>query len=99
MSNSIILHVPHSSTWIPRTIDRSSISNLDENLRFMTDWYTDELFDLPVPKLVFPVSRLVCDVERFRDDSMEEMSRRGMGVCYTHGYDGKPLRQFGAKEK
>lgn len=99
MNRHFLLHIPHSSTIIPKEFRLSFVSDPDENLRFMTDWYTDELFDIPMPKIVFPVSRLICDVERFRDDSTEEMSLRGMGVCYTHGYDGNPLRCFNAKEK
>jgi len=38
----------------------------------MTDWFTDRLFQHPAAwPLVFPWSRLVCDVERLFDDSME----------------------------
>ena len=44
----------------------------------MTDWYTDELFDFGFgDRLVYPVSRLVCDPERFRDDEREEMAQIG----------------------
>ncbi len=99
MSASIIFHIPHSSEYVPAALRKSFVAGLDENLRAMTDRYTDELFDLPVQKIVFPVSRLICDVERFRDDSAEEMSRCGMGVCYTHGYDGTLLRRFSEEEK
>ena len=95
----VILHVPHSSERIPREFRGSFVSDIDENLRYMTDRFTDELFDLPAPKLIFPISRLICDVERFRDDAKEEMSLRGMGVCYTRSFDGKPLRRFDEKEK
>ena len=65
----------------------------------MTDRYTDKLFDLHAPKLIFPISRLICDVERFRDDAMEEMARCGMGVCYTRGHDGKPLRRLDSQRR
>ena len=37
----------------------------------MTDRYTDELFEHE-NSIVFSVSRLVCDVERFRNESDEE---------------------------
>jgi hypothetical protein len=43
----------------------------------MTDAYTDELFPLtPVEagRVVFPVSRLVCDVERFSSDDDEPLA-------------------------
>jgi len=59
----------------------------------MTDWFTDELFDLPgTNRIVFPVSRLVVDPERFLDDSMEIMAERGMGVVYTRTSQGRELR-------
>jgi N-formylglutamate deformylase len=52
----------------------------------MTDAYTDELFPLtPVEaaRVIFPVSRLVCDVERFPSDDDKPMAARGMGAIYT----------------
>lgn len=59
----------------------------------MTDWFTDELFDLPgTHRIIFPVSRLLVDPERFLDDSMEIMAERGMGVVYTRTSQGRELR-------
>lgn len=52
----------------------------------MTDAYTDELFpvtQVEAGRVVFPLSRLVCDVERFPSDEDEPMASRGMGVIYT----------------
>ena len=52
----------------------------------MTDAYTDELFPMTpfeAGRLVFPVSRLICDVERFPSDEHEPMAPRGMGAIYT----------------
>ena len=94
MNNPILLHIPHSSTIIPEEYKTDFTADLSDELRFMTDWYTDDLFDYPATKLVFPISRLVCDVERFRDNRREEMYRRGMGVCYTHGYAGTRIRSL-----
>lgn len=54
----------------------------------MTDWYTDELFINGIGKpLVAPVSRLISDMERFKDDMKEEMSTVGMGICYTRTHN------------
>ena len=85
----IIFHTPHSSTYIPeqyRELFYLNKEQLEQELLRMTDSYTDELFEIPeIPtenRLVFPYSRLICDVERFRDDSMESMAKKGMGVCY-----------------
>jgi len=62
----------------------------------MTDRYTDELFDLPgerIVPLIYPVSRLVVDPERFRSDADEPMSARGMGAVYVNTAFGEPLRR------
>ena len=71
----MIIHIPHASTLIP-TEHRAAFvqTELTHEIAVMTDWYCDELFALDAPTLVFPVSRLVCDPERFREDSEETMS-------------------------
>jgi N-formylglutamate amidohydrolase len=61
----------------------------------MTDWHTDTLFALPndaATTVLFPVSRLVVDPERFVDNSSEPMASKGMGVIYTRTSDGRALR-------
>ena len=61
----------------------------------MTDAYIDELFDYHaegVQKVIFPISRLVLDPERFLDDDQEIMAERGMGVIYTQTSSGQRLR-------
>ena len=95
----LLLHIPHASRIIPDEYKNEYTGDLTDELRRMTDWYTDELFDLNAAKIVFPVSRLVCDVERFRDDRLEEMSVRGMGACYTHGNRGTPIRSLTAEKR
>ena len=68
---------------------------IKDEINLLTDWFTDELFDLPYPKIVTPFSRVFCDVERFEDDSLEVMSRKGMGMCYTHMDNGEVMRDVG----
>ncbi len=86
----MILHIPHSST---DTLEKDFLCTLDLELERMTDVNTDKLFDHPdATKVIFPISRLICDPERFQDDSMEEMASKGMGVCYTTNSFGEPLR-------
>ena len=99
MYNEFLLHIPHASVRIPDGCRTQFLTDPEDEFPFMTDWYTDELFDLPARKLIFPVSRLVCDPERFRDDSLEEMSLRGMGACYTKTHDGTPLRELSAVQR
>jgi len=90
-NNHVILHVPHSSTFVPNDCQfLLSASSLAMEIEKLTDHHTHKLFDCDgASKLVFPVSRLVVDPERFIDDPMESV---GMGVVYTHTTDGDPLR-------
>ena len=101
-SNSpLLLHVPHASTFIPpEELPRFCPIDLADELLKMTDRYCDELFT-GYKKVVFPVSRLVCDPERFRDDAEESMSRIGMGAVYTRTSSGELLRKVteGEREK
>jgi N-formylglutamate deformylase len=95
-----ILHIPHSSTVIPVEEQEEMVVDglaLQAELLAMTDHYTDELFGLESPmvtQVVFPVSRLLVDPERFEDDAQEPMSERGMGVIYTRGSQGNLLREM-----
>lgn len=90
---NIILHIPHSSLIIPDydgyVVDRDTLM---KEMNLVTDWFTEELFDLPFQKIVTPYSRIFCDVERFEDDLMETMSVYGMGMCYTHLDNGQVMR-------
>ena len=99
MKSHVILHLPHSSVRIPRSESAPFTADLDRELDEMTDWYTDRLFNAGLDRLVFPVSRLVCDVERFRDDAQESMSAVGMGAVYTRCHDLSPLRSVSAEER
>ena len=98
--NCIILHIPHSSLVIPKeALQQYDKSFLQEELLLMTDWYTAELFSLPYSSIVFPYSRLFCDVERFRDDAKEEMSQKGMGAVYTRTHNNVEFRKLLPEEK
>lgn len=89
MKTPILLHIPHSSLNIPKAVrDMLCVSEaeLERELLRMTDRYTDILFDLPTistHSIIYPVSRLVVDPERFEDDEKEPMAAIGMGVIYT----------------
>ena len=93
-----VLHIPHGADVIPDDVRRSFIVSdacLYHERRVSTDWFTSELFGLPPSEattVLFPVSRLVLDPERFLDDASEPLASRGRGVVYTHTVDGRPLR-------
>jgi N-formylglutamate amidohydrolase len=93
----MILHIPHSSQHIPEEVRPFILLDdmeLREELIRMTDAYTDELFMFSGSvSVVFPISRLAVDPERFLDDSEEPMAEKGMGVIYTKTSDGRPLRK------
>ena len=92
----VILHIPHSSMYIPDDLYDSfclGYDELEKEKLKMVDKYTDELFDSDLHKrIVFPVCRLVVDPERFADDSMESMAEKGLGAVYTKTEEGNPLR-------
>lgn len=100
MSN-LILHIPHSSRRIPpkyRDEFLFSDEGLSSEFLKMTDAYTDMLFPKKYLRVVFPVSRLVCDPERFRNDINEPMSKKGMGAVYTHSSSGQFFRIVKSRE-
>ena len=94
----MILHIPHSSTIIPTELRNQIVLSEEElanELLLMTDAFTDELFNSPdvTSAIRFPISRILVDVERFSDNTLEPMSKVGMGMIYTHTADGKTLKR------
>lgn len=75
-----ILHIPHDSCFIPRSVLSKLKLNdreLDRELLNMTDFWTFALYANGVAlsqTVIAPVSRLVTDVERFVNDREEPMS-------------------------
>lgn len=103
----VILHVPHSSRYIPEdALNDLLISGpeLEQELDEITDTLTDEIAldavaqlprDFPKPWLfINRTSRFVIDPERFPDDR-EIMNQVGMGAVYTKTTSGAQLRQPG----
>lgn len=94
----MILHIPHASAQIPADVREGlfiSNAELQSELLAMTDWFTDDLFDYNghlASKVIYPVSRLVADPERFPDDTKEIMAKCGMGAVYTRTSGGDVLR-------
>jgi N-formylglutamate amidohydrolase len=94
----IILHIPHSSTYVPFYEGFvTAKEEIDNEINNLTDWHTEELFNLPYSKIIAPFARVFCDVERFPDDSIEVMTKSGMGMCYTHFDSGKLMRNVSSE--
>ena len=90
--NCILFHVPHSSLNIPKkywSICKIDKDYINKTNIFLSDYLTDKLIPNKCHKLVFKYSRIFCDVEKFKDDSKEVMSKKGMGVIYTNDCDNK----------
>mgnify|MGYP006277277861 FL=1 len=94
----LILHIPHSSARIPSR-DGFLISEemLANELDKLTDWYTDDLFCSDADEMIIAdFSRLFCDAERFEDDRIEVMAKKGMGMLYHTTDSGLPMRRISA---
>ena len=92
----ISIHVPHSSTYIPKEFRNQFIlrqSELSYEIEVMTDHYTDEMVSWSNQVIRFEYSRLLVDVERFWDDKDEPMSKVGMGATYKLGHKLQPIRK------
>lgn len=91
-----IFHIPHSSKYIPEEyLDDYLVTR--EYLNLSNDIICDNDLDKMVKKfnpnsIIFPYSRLFCDVERFDSDD-EVMNNIGMGVLYTHNHDLVKIRE------
>jgi N-formylglutamate deformylase len=89
----MIVNIPHSSKEIPAGARKQfllSDTDLTTEMIRLTDSYTDELFSASrFSMIVFPVSRLVVDPERFLDDAYESMQAMGMGVVYIRTSQGE----------
>lgn len=81
----MIIHLPHSSRFIPSEYLNQFVlgkERLKHEMNVMTDSFTDELFKFDSAsngsiRVVFPASRLLVDPERFADDSHEPMNEKG----------------------
>jgi N-formylglutamate amidohydrolase len=80
----------------------SDLEKLDLEMREWTDIFTDKIF-IPsrhekrrIATVVFPYSRYYCDVERLKDDPLEEI---GQGIIYEKLRDSNTTRTLSDAEK
>lgn len=100
MRKNILIHIPHSSLYIPEDYQNNSLlpsSELDEENLFMCDYRVNELLDNKSQTIIFPYSRLYCDVERFKSED-EIMNKYGMGYIYTKTSEGKNMFDYPSNE-
>jgi len=95
----VVVHVPHASVTIPDGYGGGILLSdkvLRREMLRMTDHYCDELYASREFKnmIAAPVSRFVCDVERFRDDKLEPRARWGQGLMYTRTSYGRRIRRY-----
>ena len=96
---SPLFHVPHDGWEFPEElmetlcVSRELFRNYHEQMRDkdVTELIPEE-YRSPLHTERFPVSRLLCDVERFPGPE-EIMERYGMGFCYERVYDGTRIRE------
>lgn len=86
----ILFHVPHSSLKIPNIYWKVCIKDkayINRTSIFICDFLIDRLLPNQCHSILFRYSRLFCDVEKFKNDKKESMSKKGMGVIYTNDCD------------
>ena len=94
-----VFHVPHDGWQFPSEL-LHSVCVPEEQFRRYHELMIDTGAGMLVPGAYrdgdmvvrFPVSRLLCDVERFIGPE-EEMEQYGMGFCYEKAFDGTPIKR------
>jgi N-formylglutamate deformylase len=95
----LVIHVPHASTAIPEDVwAEFTVSRQDVEAEAFAsaDLHTGEMARQAWPNaqiIEAEVSRIVVDVERYDDDSSEEMAEVGRGVFYTCDHLMRPIRK------
>ena len=93
-----VFHVPHDGREFPAELV-SSVCIPWEEFRAYHEKMRDTDMRAVIPdsyshndsSCVFPVSRLLCDPERFLGPE-ESMEQYGMGFCYEKAYDGRVIK-------
>ena len=99
LAGRLVVHTPHAGLSIPTSVrEQFTLGNAELAMEACgsADLWTDALAQSAWPEathIAVAVSRLVVDVERYPDDTQEEMARVGRGAVYTRAYDGAALRR------
>lgn len=104
-NSPIVCNIPHAGVLVPEEFKTDFViynDELQEEVQYMADNYTDELYEdlITVSSYVkSAVSRLVVDIERFENEEDEPMSKVGMSAFYTKTSSGKTLRHISEQNK
>lgn len=104
-NSPIVCNVPHSGTAIPEALREHFVlprEALDTEVKYMADNHTDALYSelLYVSSFIrSTISRIVVDIERFKDEKDEPMSNVGMSAFYTRTSSGMVLRNIPEETK
>lgn len=91
--NHIVAWIPHTGMFLPNVDKSPKFATLRENALLLADEQVDTLYPFLPNKITSDYSRFVVDLERYLDDSKEEMARRGMGYLYNRLIDGTPFNR------
>jgi len=93
-----VFHIPHDGQLFPAEL-MADVCIPEMEFMAYHQAMRDQDVRLMVPsacaggaRIAFPVSRLLCDVERFIGPE-EVMERYGMGFCYEKAYDGRTIKR------
>lgn len=90
-----LFHVPHSSLNIPDEFASDFLISKEElykEAKILCDNDVDKLLPDNSNSVIFNLSRVICDVERYLDHR-EIMNEIGMGAFYEVGHDLKYIRK------
>ncbi len=103
LKEQIFFHIPHSSLNVPKYFLDKLLISLEEFQElnvFNSDIKVDKLVEnIFVNKVIFKYSRMFCDVERFEDENIEPMAKKGMGIVYTNAINGDKIINVTPKYK
>lgn len=93
-----VFHIPHAGDLFPDELMESVCISSEDFFAYheqMKDsgapMLTEHSYQFESVTIIFPVSRLLCDVERFIGPE-EVMERYGMGFCYEKAFDGRQIK-------
>ncbi len=93
-----VFHIPHTGDLFPDELMESVCISSEDFFAChgqMKDagatMLTEYGYQVEPVTIVFPFSRLLCDVERFIGPE-EVMERYGMGFCYEKAFDGRQIK-------